>query len=134
MEWLSTMTVLSSHHHCALENSKLYTLPTKECLRCVHVLNPQFFWPGMTPAIIATREHCSSCNRMAPSQPNAPPTPPIQPAYPFQCLVADYFHHCGHNYLVAIGQYSNWPIVEETADGSNGVITALRRICHFWHQ
>ena len=66
-----------------------------------------FFWPGMTPAIIAMREHCNSCNQMAPSQPTAPPTPPITPAYPFQCLVADYFHYRGHNYLVIVDRYSN---------------------------
>ena len=87
-----------------------------------------FFWPGMTPAIIAMREHCNSCNRMAPSQPSAPPTPPITPAYPFQCLVADYFHYRGHNYLVIVDRYSNWPIVEEAANGATGLIAALRRI------
>lgn len=87
-----------------------------------------FFWPGMTPAIIDMRERCSSCNRMAPSQPSAPPTPPMQPAYPFQCLVSDYFHYRGRNYLIAVDRYSNWPIVEEAAGGSSGLITALRRI------
>ncbi|KAK3881918.1 hypothetical protein Pcinc_009183 [Petrolisthes cinctipes] len=87
-----------------------------------------FFWPGMTPAIIEMRERCSSCYRMAPSQPSAPPTPPVQPAYPFESLVSDYFHHCGRNYLVAVDRYSNWPIVEEAAGGSSGLITTLRRI------
>ena len=87
-----------------------------------------FFWPGMTPAITEMRARCQSCNRMAPSQPNAPPTPPMNPAYPFQCIVADYFHHRGHNYLVAVDRYSNWPIVEEAAHGAAGLIAALRRI------
>ena len=86
------------------------------------------FWPGMTPAITDMRARCQACNRMAPSQPSAPPTPPISPAYPFQCIVADYFHYRGHNYLVAVDRYSNWPIVEEAAHGANGLITALRRI------
>ena len=65
---------------------------------------------------------------MAPSQPNAPPTPPTHPAYPFQCLAADYFHYRGRNYLVAVDRYSNWPIVEEAANGVAGLTAALRRI------
>ena len=87
-----------------------------------------FFWPGMTPAITETRTRCSSCNRMAPSQPSAPPTPPMSPAYPFQCIVADYFHYGGNNYLVVVDRYSNWPIVEKASDGAAGLIAALRRI------
>ncbi|KAK3894552.1 hypothetical protein Pcinc_001708 [Petrolisthes cinctipes] len=79
-------------------------------------------------AIIEMRELCSSCNRIAPSQPSAPPTPPCQPAYPFQCLVSDYFHYRGWNYLVAVDRYRNWPIVEEAAGGSSGLIIALHRI------
>ena len=86
-----------------------------------------FFWPGMTPAISEMREKCSQCNRMAPSQPSMPPTPPIQPVYPFQAIVADYFNYKGHHYLVAVDRYSNWPIVEETASGSSGLIRSLRR-------
>ena len=87
-----------------------------------------FFWPGMNPAIIEMRSRCQSCNRMAPSQPNAPPTPPTNPAYPFQCIVADYFHYKGRNYLVAVDRYSNWPIVEEAAHGAAGLVAALRRM------
>ena len=87
-----------------------------------------FFWPGMTPAISLMREKCAQCNRMAPSQAAMPPTPPIQPVYPFQCIAADYFSHMGHHYLVAVDRYSNWPIVEENASGSKGLISALRRI------
>ena len=56
-----------------------------------------------------------------------PPTPPIQPVYPFQAIVADYFNYKGHHYLVAVDRYSNWPIVEETASGSSGLIRSLRR-------
>ena len=82
-----------------------------------------FFWPGMTPEITLMRDICSDCNRMAPFQPSASPTPPIQPVYPFQAIVAHYFSFRGHYYL-----YSNWPIVEETANGANGLVQALRRV------
>ena len=34
------------------------------------------FWPGITKDIHRTRAACSSCNKMAPSQPNAPPINP----------------------------------------------------------
>ena len=81
----------------------------------------------MTPAISEMRAKCSQCNRMAPSQPSMPPTPPIQPVYPFQAVVADYFTYMGHHYLVLVDRYSNWPIVEETANGSNGLTRSLRR-------
>ena len=87
-----------------------------------------FFWPGMTPAIADIRARCSPCNRMAPSQPGAPPTPPIQPDYPFHCIAADYFTYRGCHYLVVVDRYSNWPIVEQAANGANGLIAALRRI------
>ena len=87
-----------------------------------------FFWPSMSKAIEETRARCATCNRMAPSQPYAPPTPPIQPVYPFQMICADFFTHRGHHYLVAVDRYSNWPIVERSADGSKGLIAALRRV------
>ena len=86
-----------------------------------------FFWPGMTPSIVETRDRCTACNRIAPSQPHAPPTPPVPPTYPFQCVAADYFTYQGRNYLVIVDRYSNWPIVEEAANGSQGLIAALRR-------
>ena len=87
-----------------------------------------FFWPGMTPAIEETRARCTSCNHMAPSQPNAPPTPPIRPLYPFHAICADYFSYNGHHYLVTVDRYSNWPVVEDNAEGSIGLNTALRRV------
>lgn len=81
----------------------------------------------MSPDIIAMREKCSACNRMAPSQPHAPPTPPIPPLYPFHCVAADYFSYVGRHFLIIVDRYSNWPIVEEAANGAAGLITALRR-------
>ena len=84
------------------------------------------FWPGITNAIHTTRANCSHCNRMAPSQAALPPTPPTLPEYPFQCICADYFHYQGHNYLVIVDRYSNWPIVERAEDGATGLIKTLR--------
>ena len=87
-----------------------------------------FFWPGMTSAIEETCAHCTAYNRMAPIQPNPPPTPPTRQVYPFQAICADYFSHGGHHYLVAVHRYSNWRIVEGNAEGSKGLIAALRRV------
>ena len=86
------------------------------------------FWPGITPAITATRANCHHCNHTAPSQPNAPPFPPVLPAYPFQCISADFFNYKGKNYLVVVDRYSNWPIIEQVQAGSKGLIDCLRCI------
>ena len=85
------------------------------------------FWPGITPAIQATRQNCSHCNRMAPSQPNAPPTPPVPSAYPFQCVCCDFFSHKGSTYHIYIDRYSNWPVIERSQDGAKGLVNSLRR-------
>ena len=85
------------------------------------------FWPGMTADIAATRAQCIDCNRMAPSQASLPPTKTVLPAYPFHCICADYFTYKGVSYLVIVDRYSNWPIVERTADGADGLISSLRR-------
>ena len=85
------------------------------------------FWPGITPAIHATRQNCSHCNRMAQSQPSAPPTPPVPSAYPFQCVCCDFFSHKGSTYLIYVDRYSNWPVVERSQDGAKGLVNSLRR-------
>ena len=86
------------------------------------------FWPGITTDIYNMRASCSNCNRNAPSNPNAPPEPLTIPDYPFQMICADYFHYKGHNYVVVVDRYSNWPIVEQSHDGSKGLVQSLRRI------
>ena len=85
------------------------------------------FWPGITNDISKLRASCNQCNRSAPSNPNAPPTPLTTPEYPFQYICADYFNYKGHNYLVIVDRYSNWPIVERAHDGANGLVNCLRR-------
>ena len=87
-----------------------------------------FFWPGMIPAIDVAQARCKACNLMAPSQPNSPTTPTVRTVYPLPAICADYFSYGGHHYLVAVDRYSNWPIVEDNAEGSKGPIVALRRL------
>ena len=85
------------------------------------------FWPGITPAIAQMRNECYHCNRIAPSNPSAPPMPLTSPDYPFQCVCADYFTYIANSYLVIVDRYSNWPIVERSKNGAQGLITSLRR-------
>ena len=85
------------------------------------------FWPGITSTINATRANCEHCNRMAPSQPSAPPTPTILPVYPFQCVCSDFFNYKGMTYHIIVDRYSNWPIVERTKFGADGLINCTRR-------
>ena len=79
------------------------------------------FWPGITIAIQKTHLSCPYCNRNALSNPHAPPMPPTSPVYPFQYICADFFHYKGHNYLVVVDRYSNWPIVERASEGSKSL-------------
>ena len=85
------------------------------------------FWPGITPAICATHQQCNHCSHMAPSQPSAPPTLPTPTVYPFQCICADFFSYKGSTYLIYVDCYSNWPIIERSFDGANGLVNNL---CH----
>lgn len=41
--------------------------------------------------------------------------------------MTNYFHYRGHNYLVVVDRYSNWPIVERASDGAAGLVSVLRR-------
>ena len=131
---------LTSFDGVALYNDRIIIPPSlrDKVLRALHSAHQgvsqmcsradaSFFWPGMTAAISEMRMRCQPCNRIAPTQPNAPPTPPMQPQYPFQCICADFFQYAGHNYLVIVDRYSNWPIVERAHGGSTGLITSLRR-------
>ena len=86
------------------------------------------FWPGITPAITDLRNRCNDCNRMAPSQPSAPPSHQTLPVYPFQCICSDFFTYKGISYLVSVDRYSNWPIVERSTGGAQGLIASLRQI------
>ena len=85
------------------------------------------FWPGISRNIENNRKNCPECDRMAPSQPAAPPTPLEYPGYPLQKVCADFFMYRGKHYLVIVDRYSNWPIVERSHDGANGLIPTLRK-------
>ena len=58
------------------------------------------FWLGMTNDIRAVREHCSACNRSAPSQPATPAIPSPVPSTPVDSIVADFFDFGGCHYIL----------------------------------
>lgn len=86
------------------------------------------FWPGITKDIQEVRDMCYQCNRNAPSNPSPPPTPTLLPEYPFQCVCADYFQYKGVSYLIIVDRYSNWPVVEKSADGAKGLVSSLKKV------
>ena len=51
---------------------------------------PIVFCPGMTNDIRDVREHCSACNRSAPSQVPTPAIPSPVPSTPFESIFADF--------------------------------------------
>ena len=59
------------------------------------------FWPGMTNDIRggAVGEHCSACNRSAPSQAATPAIPSPVPSTAFESIFADFFDFGGCHYL-----------------------------------
>ena len=73
--------------------------------------NKSMWWPGINTDIENTRAQCITCRRNAPTQLPLPPVPPPVPRHPFQLISSDYFHYDGHNYLVIINRYSNWPVI-----------------------
>jgi hypothetical protein len=85
------------------------------------------FWPGMTQDTIGRRANCSTCIKIAPSQPAAPPTPLPTPRYPFQSVCSDYFQLAGNHYMVFVCRYSNWLSIYPSRSGkSSELITVLR--------
>ena len=101
--------------HSAHQGTSMMTARAKQSI----------FWPGISNDISSTRSRCVACNRIAPSQPSAPPAPRMDSSYPFQCICSDYFHYKGHNYLIIVDRYSNWPIVERATDGASSLINAF---------
>ena len=86
------------------------------------------FWPGITPAIGNLRARCRSCNERAPSQPHGPLLAAQEPVNPFHCICADYLKYKGCNYMVVVDRYSGWPIVQQSREGSSGLVKCLRKV------
>ena len=89
------------------------------------------YWPGMNVDLRNTRKNCQTCNEIAPSLPREPLILHPTPAYPFQQVVGDYFHFCGHIYLSLVDRFSGWPVIfhyGRTHPNSNLLISNLRSV------
>ena len=91
------------------------------------------FWPGMTEDIHNSRQICSPCTKIAPSQPDLPATVSLPPSTPFEQIFADFFQCAGHHYLVIGDRLSGWCDVFEAPKGTaragaEGLISNLRSV------
>ena len=86
------------------------------------------YWPGYRQDINAYQAACSTCRRIAPSNPDMPPSTPLDmPEYPFQSICADFFSHAGRTYLIIVDRYSNWLSIQKlTRDNSTNLINTFR--------
>ena len=69
------------------------------------------YWPGLNSSIREKRKNCSTCERIAPSQPREPLNLIPQAEYPFQHVCSDAFEMNGQYYLVVVDRYSNWLLI-----------------------
>ena len=90
-------------------------------------------WPNISSDISDTRAKCLTCTKNAPIQPPLPPVHSPLPLYPFQLISLDYFHYEGHNYLVIVDRYSNWPVLRQCKMETAGeLVTSLREFfCNY---
>ena len=85
------------------------------------------WWPGITADIERVRQNCSSCDRVAPSQPAAPPSQLPSPDYPFQQICSDFLTYGGHSYLIIVDRFSSWPSVFKVPNvGADQLVKHLR--------
>ena len=53
-----------------------------------------------------TQDNCSTCDRIAPSQPTTDAVPPAIPKYPFELICSNYFDLQGTHYLVTVDRFT----------------------------
>ena len=100
----------------------------KRVLRCLHSAhqgvagmkaraNETVYWPGMDSCIRNHRESCSTCIRIAPSQPREPIVLTESPEWPFQKIALDLFYVNGQAYLVCADRFTGWLMIYHLPPG-----------------
>ena len=86
------------------------------------------YWPGYREDINKFQSVCSTCRRIAPSNPAMPPSTPLDlPSFPFQSICMDFFTYAAKNYLIIVDRYTNWLTIQRLLkDNTSNVIKALR--------
>ena len=89
------------------------------------------YWPGIDTAISKFRENCSTCIKIAPSQPKEPIILTESPDWPFQKVVLDLFYVENHTYLAIADRFTGWLILYNLPEGGGGatnLINILRSV------
>ena len=84
------------------------------------------YWPNLITDLHRVREGCVHCHKVAKSNPMQPPSEYTAPEFPFQKICADFFSFGGHEYVVIIDRYSNWPMTFKSENGAEGLVKRLR--------
>ena len=66
------------------------------------------YWPGITNEIQCTRDACTHCNRITPTQPHLPPFETHITTTPFEAINSNYFFYKNWYYLVVADRLSGW--------------------------
>ncbi len=91
------------------------------------------YWPSMNCDIGSKRAQCSTCNRIAPSQPSQPIILTPAPSYPFELVVADFFSLYGNSYLIYADRYTGWVAVILCQKGECNASNLMKHMRTFFH-
>ena len=90
--------------------------------------NAAMYWPGMYSDIVAKRNNCSTCHKIAPSNPDMPPVTPDIPCYPFQHVCSDYFQLHGHSFCVVVDRYTGWFNIHQGVGGARWLTDIFHKL------
>jgi hypothetical protein len=86
------------------------------------------YWPGLNTSIKQTRDNCTLCNKISPSNAREPLQIMSLPHFPFQQICMDGFEIGGHQYLAIVDKFSGWIIIFHTRNhpSSKHIVNSLR--------
>ena len=85
------------------------------------------YWPGIDSDIEAFVKGCRHCQERLPSLPQEPMILKPRPERPFQEIAADFANHAGHEYLITVDCYTDWPeIMPMTSTTAEATIKRFR--------
>ena len=86
------------------------------------------YWPGIDNDIQNLVLSCKTCQDLLPSNPREPMIAKAPPARPFQEVAGDFCSHAGHQYLILVDCYSDWPEITpmESRTTATQLTSALR--------
>ena len=90
-------------------------------------LSRSLYWPNYRDDLTKAKLNCSTCLKIAPSNPAMPPRPPVAPQYPFQSVVCDFFAMAGHTYVALADRYSNWVSVFKLKQDTSAELIGILR-------